>query len=84
MYPCGNGLLHYITKKKLKLARVVPTFKSGDPYSINHYIGISLLSSLSKIFGKLMYTHVVELMDINNIIYYKCQAGKHNYLMSRF
>lgn len=40
---------------KLKLAKVVPIFKSGDDSDTNNYCPISLLSIFNRIFEKLMY-----------------------------
>ena len=63
-----------IFPNELKLARVVPIFKTGDPSSISNYRPISVLSFFPKIFERYMYNHVVEFMNINNIIY-KYQFG---------
>ena len=40
---------------KLKVAKVIPLFKKGDPTLLTHYRPISLLPSLSKIFEKVIY-----------------------------
>ena len=59
---------------ELKLARVVPIYKSGDKKEVSNYRPISVLSFYSKIFEKIMYEYVVEFMDKNEIIF-KNQFG---------
>ena len=59
---------------ELKLARVVPIYKSGDKKEVSNYRPISVLSFYSKIFKKIMYEYVVEFMDKNEIIF-KNQVG---------
>ena len=48
---------------KLKLARVTPIFKSGDPTVISNYRPISVLSCFSKLFEKIMYNRTVKCLD---------------------
>jgi hypothetical protein len=38
-----------IVPSKMKIAKVIPIFKSGDPADLNNYRPISLLCSFSKI-----------------------------------
>ena len=60
---------------ELKLARVVPIYKSGDKKEVSNYRPISVLSFYSKIFEKIMHEYViVEFMDKNEIIF-KNQFG---------
>ena len=73
-YLINKSIGEGIFPNELKLARVVPIFKSGDPSSIWNYRPISVLSCFSKIFERFMYNHVVEFININNIIY-KYQFG---------
>ena len=73
-YIINKSIENGIFPNELKLARVVPIFKSGDPSSICNYRLISVLSFFSKIFERYMYNHVVEFMDKNDIIY-KYQFG---------
>ena len=49
---------------ELKIAKVVPIFKSGDTSTFSNYRPISILSFFSKIFEKIMYNHIVNFMDI--------------------
>ena len=54
-----------IFPQPLKLARVVPIFKSGSKSDVSNYRPISLLDSFSKIYEKLMHNRVVEFMESN-------------------
>ena len=47
---------------KMKIARVVPIFKKGQKDSVNNYRPISLLTSVSKILEKLVYTRTVKFL----------------------
>ena len=46
----------------MKIARVVPIFKKGQQDSINNYRPISLLTSISKILEKLVYTRTIKFI----------------------
>ena len=43
---------HGVFPQILKMAKVIPVFKSGNRSFTSNYRPISLLSSLSKVFGK--------------------------------
>ena len=48
---------------ELKIAKVVPIFKGGDPSNFNNYRPISILSTLSKLFERLMYNRLLKFID---------------------
>ena len=52
----------------LKNAVVVPIHKSGSKSTLSNYRPISLLSTLSKIFEKLMCTRLKHHLSLNNIL----------------
>ena len=52
----------------LKTAKVIPTFKKGDPLNCNNYRPISLLSNIGKL-EKLMYKRVYIFLEQNNCLY---------------
>jgi hypothetical protein len=45
----------------MKIAKVVPVFKNGDPLSMDNYRPISLLSSFSKILEKSLQTGSADI-----------------------
>ncbi len=56
---------------ELKVANIIPLFKSDDPMLFNNYRPVSLLSIFSKIFEKVMYKRLVEFLEQQNILYDK-------------
>ena len=65
----NNAFYHGIFPDELKLARVVPIFKSGDSSNINNYRLISSLSFFPKIYERLMYNNVFNFMNEKEFIY---------------
>ena len=52
----------------LKFSQVVPIFKKGDKDKLTNYRPISLLTSFSKIFEKVIYKRLDNHMISNNIL----------------
>ena len=69
------GSFNYCIEKQffpgcLKIAKVLPLFKKGDESLPCNYRPISLLSSLNKVFEKVLYKRMVKFFfNKNNIIY---------------
>ena len=59
---------------KLKIAKVIPIFKKGAPSSVNNYRPISILSTINKIFEKLLYSRLINYIDKFQLLY-KYQYG---------
>ena len=59
---------------ELKIAKVIPIFKKGSPNSINNYRPISILSSINKIFEKILYSRLISYIDQFKLLY-KYQFG---------
>lgn len=55
--------------QSLKLARVVPIHKGNSKTEVSNYRPISLLSSFSKIYEKLMHNRVLEFLDSNGSLF---------------
>ena len=56
-----------IVPQKMKLAKVIPIFKKGDPCNVCNYRPISLLTSISKILEKIVYSRTIKFLKVNNI-----------------
>ena len=54
--------------KCLKIAKVIPIFKKGDKRNPENYRPISLLSSISKVFEKLLQLRMIKFCKKNCII----------------
>lgn len=57
-----------IVPQQIKIAKVIPIFKSGSKHVMDNYRPISLLCIFSKIFEKIVYKRLTSFLDINNII----------------
>ena len=60
--------------EELKIARVIPLYKSNDPMVFGHYRPVSVLPVLSKVFEKVMYSRVLSFL-IKLKCLYKHQYG---------
>ena len=47
----------------LKIARVIPLYKSGDLRLINNYPPVSVLPVFSKLFERIMHNRLVKFID---------------------
>ena len=65
----NNSIQEGVFPSELKLARVVPLFKSGDSNQITNFRPISVLTFFSKIFERVMYNNLVHLLDSNARLY---------------
>ena len=55
----------------LKIAKVIPLFKSGSKTDVDNYRSISLLPVLSKVLEKIMYNRLIKFLDKNDLLYEK-------------
>ena len=54
---------------ELKVARVTPIFKGGDPMEIKNYRPVSILNIFSKVYEKVMYSRLFDFLNKNNVLY---------------
>ena len=59
----------FIFPTKLKIAKVIPIYKKGDPKLIENYRPISLLPTISKIFERVAYNQLSDYIIKNDILY---------------
>ena len=64
----NNSFYYGIFPGELKLARIVPIFKSDDSSNINNYRPISNLHFFSKIYERLMYNNMFNFMNERELI----------------
>lgn len=68
-----------IVPDSLKLAKVVPIFKSGDPSHPNNYRPISILPALSKPFEAALLDRIVSFLNKHDLLHHQqfgFRAGK--------
>ena len=53
---------------KMKIAKVIPLFKSGSKTSVENYRPISILPALWKVFEKIVYDQLSNYLEHNNLI----------------
>ena len=58
----------------LKIAKVIPIFKSGDPSKTNNYRPISVLCSINKILEKILHKRLTDYLEKFKLLY-KYQYG---------
>ena len=54
---------------QLKLAQVVPVFRSGDKLQIGNYSPVSILPTFSKIFEQVMYSRLISFLEKHSVLY---------------
>ena len=58
-----------IVPDKMKIAKVVPIFKSSNQSLLKNYRPISLLSAFLKVLERAMYNQLMTFLNTNNILY---------------
>ena len=66
---CNLSISQGIFPEQLKIANVIPLYKSDDSMSFNNYRPVSVLCVLSKIFEKIMYNRVTAFLEIFKIFH---------------
>ena len=56
----NQSLVTGLVPQNMKVAKVVPVFKKGDRRIVSNYRPISLLTSLSKILERLIYSRLID------------------------
>ena len=64
--------------RELKIAKVIPIYKSGSTMELNNYRPISVLNIFSKVFERLMYDRLTQFLDKYNILHHN-QYGFRQY-----
>ena len=62
------SLTQGIFPSQLKITRIVPIYKSGDPTDCDNYRPISLVKTFSKILEKLVCIKLVNHLEINKLL----------------
>ena len=62
-YICNLSLKQGVFPTELKIAIVLPLYKSDYPFCFNNYRPVSLLCVLSKVFEKIMYNRLLDFIE---------------------
>jgi hypothetical protein len=67
-YICNKSIWSGICPSRLKYSIIKPLFMKGDRDNMANYRPISLLTSFSKIFEKIIYERLLQHTKVNNIL----------------
>jgi Notch-like protein len=67
-YICNKSMLSGTLPTRLKYAIAKPLFKKGATENLANYRPISLLTSFSKVFEKIIYDRLLKHIETNNIL----------------
>lgn len=70
----NQSLTTGIFPDNLKIAKIIPLFKKNDRNKIENYRPISLLTTISKVFEKVIFTQISNYFQCNNLLN-ECQYG---------
>jgi retron-type reverse transcriptase len=70
---------HGIFPNILKIAKVVPIFKTGDKFSVENYRPISLLPVFSKVIEKMIKIRMLNFLNKHNIFYDRQSGFRKNH-----
>lgn len=78
-YIINLSLVQGIFPDNLKIAKVIPLFKADDPSLFSNYRPISILPSFSKVYERVIFTRLLNHLNINNILYNKQYGFRKNH-----
>ena len=64
----NKSMVEGIVPDDLKIAKIIPVYKSEDKKIISNYRPISILPAFSKILERLVYSRLLDFINKNNII----------------
>ena len=68
-YIINLSFVQGVVPAEIKIGKVLPLYKAGDPHVFNNYRPISILPIISKIFEKLVHKRLVKYLKHYNILY---------------
>ena len=75
---CNTPLGRGIFPDEMKIARIIPLFKSGDKQNVSNYRPISLLPQFSKIREKIFNNRFMNFLNSNNLLYLRQYGFRKN------
>ena len=80
---CNKSFSSGLFPSELKIANVIPIFKSGDEMVFSNYRPVSVLPVFSKLLERLMYNRLICFINENKLLYdyqFDFQKGKSTYM----
>ena len=80
---CNLSFQKGVFPTELKIANVVPIYKSGDEMIFTNYRPVSVLPVFSKLLERLMYNRLIGFINANNLLYeyqFGFQKGKSTHM----
>ena len=68
VFICNLSFLSGKVPKNLKVGKIIPIFKKGDPHKFSNYRPITLLPCFSKILEKSIYNRLFNHINKNNLL----------------
>jgi len=65
----NKAITEQIYPDVLKIAKVLPIYKSGDKSNLANYRPISILPTINKIFEKILHLQLIDHIETNNIMF---------------
>ena len=75
---CNTSLSQGVFPDEMKIARIIPLFKSGDKQNVSNYRPISLLPQFSKILEKIFNNRLMNFLNSNNLLYLRQYGFRKN------
>ena len=69
LHVCNLFFTHGVLPDGMKLAKVIPLFKSGNSTKVNKFRPVSILPVLSKILERLLYNRLLKFIEEFNILH---------------
>jgi len=79
IYLCNKSITSGIFPMRLKFSQVVPVYNKGDKHQLSNYRPISLLTSFSKIFEKVIYNRLYEHVTRHKVLTKEQYGFRSNY-----
>ena len=69
VFICNLSITTGVFPDQLKIAKVIPLYKSEDPKIFSNYRPVSVLPVISKILERIMYNRLIKYLNDNKILY---------------
>ena len=66
---CNLSITIGVFPQQMKIANIVPIYKSGDNTLFNNYRPVSVLPLFSKVLERIVYNRLIEFFNKHNVIY---------------